>query len=402
MPRIVGGTAHGREIKLPPGEVRPATARVRKALFDYLSKYIAGTKVLDLYCGSGGLGLEALSRGASEAWFVDLSERVIDIARQNARALDLYERSHFLKFDVFRLLRHFEERIDAKFDLILASPPYRIAQPDKLLRAIAESEALLPDGVVCLEYSKHTKFPDPDNYTLDRRKAYGETILDIWDFRPAGSNPQNSSDMFPEIKFSIENALNEIELIPDQRKNALDVLARQIAAQIQEYKRVKLVFICTHNSRRSQIAQAWACTAIQYYNLDFIEVYSGGTEATSFNPRAVKTLIEAGFRIELEDEGTNPVYIVRNSVQDSELRMFSKKFSDSPNPDAGFWAVMTCSAADEACPIVPGAEARFSLPYEDPQEFDGTEQESSVYSERCKQIATEMLCLFSEVNKFLN
>ncbi|MCF7811670.1 16S rRNA (guanine(966)-N(2))-methyltransferase RsmD [bacterium] len=183
MPKIVGGSARGRIIKQPPGKVRPATARARKSMFDYLAEFIKGARVLDLYCGSGGLGLEALSRGAKGALFVDLSERSISTARDNARMLGFWDQSEFICKDVFRFLRQEsrETTLD-KFDMIFASPPYKISEPKQLLDQIFESGLLDENGSICLEYSKHTEHPDSKYFTLDRRKIYGETVVDIWDY----------------------------------------------------------------------------------------------------------------------------------------------------------------------------------------------------------------------------
>ncbi len=187
MLKIVGGKARGRQIKTPPGKIRPATARVRKAIFDYLSGFIHGARVLDLYCGSGGLGLEALSRGAVEAWFVDLSERSIDVAKQNAVTLDMDEQTRFICKDVFRFLRKSVEMETGSFDLIFAAPPYRIAKPKQILESIADAQIIAPDGAVCLEYSRHNDSPESSHFTLDRRKIYGETIIDVWDWNNGGS-----------------------------------------------------------------------------------------------------------------------------------------------------------------------------------------------------------------------
>lgn len=89
-------------------------------------------------------------------------------------------------------------------------------------------------------------------------------------------------------------------------------------------EKAELIFICTHNSRRSHIAQVWAQTAATYYNVPNVVAYSGGTEATAFNPRAVKAMEEAGFKITKTTEGTNPVYEVRFSDDATFIKAFSK------------------------------------------------------------------------------
>ncbi|MDZ7763692.1 MAG: hypothetical protein U5K00_04605 [Melioribacteraceae bacterium] len=144
--------------------------------------------------------------------------------------------------------------------------------------------------------------------------------------------------------------------------------------------------MCTHNSRRSHISQIWAQTAAEYYNIPNVKCYSGGTEATAFNPRAVNAMTKAGFKIEKKDNSDNPVYLVYYSDEKEPVKCFSKVYSDEFNPQKDFAAIMTCSDADENCPVVFGAEARFPIRYDDPKEFDGTELEEEKYDERVEQI----------------
>jgi len=97
------------------------------------------------------------------------------------------------------------------------------------------------------------------------------------------------------------------------------------------------------------------------------------------------------------DESENPRYLVHFPGAEDGIRVFSKKYEDSPNPINNFVAVMTCSDADEACPMVEGAVSRFAITYEDPKAYDGTAEEMARYEERSQQIAREMLFLFSLV-----
>jgi len=185
MPLITSGSARGRKIKLPPGEVRPATSRVKQATFDYLGETVINARALDLYCGSGGLGLEALSRGAEECWFVDLSEKVIAVAQENAATLGFTDRCRFVCQDVFKFLRPAtDSTIEAppRFDLIFVAPPYRIAAPERLLTALAASGLVAEGGCVCLEYARHTAPPHPAQFNLDRRREYGETVIEVWSY----------------------------------------------------------------------------------------------------------------------------------------------------------------------------------------------------------------------------
>lgn len=177
--------------------------------------------------------------------------------------------------------------------------------------------------------------------------------------------------------------------ISDERKEILNQLIDVINNNIK-----KLVFICTHNSRRSQMSQLWARVAADYYSIDGIETFSGGTEATAFNPRAVSALEKMGISFEKSGED-NPVYTFES--KGNKYKYFSKKYDDESNPKDNFCAVMTCSDADENCPYIPGANSRVSLKYDDPKEFDGTELEEEKYLERSMQIATELFYLMSKV-----
>ena len=195
----------------------------------------------------------------------------------------------------------------------------------------------------------------------------------------------------------IDQRRAEFDRIPDERAALLQRLADYVAARRREGRPARLTFICTHNSRRSHLAQLWAREAATRFGLDNVETYSGGTEATAFAPQAVAALRRAGFRIEQTGRGENPVYRIGDPNDAPPQQAFSKVYDQPPNPGAGFCAVMTCAEADAGCPIVPGAAARIALPYEDPKAFDGTRLETEIYDARCRQIAREMVYVFSRV-----
>lgn len=190
---------------------------------------------------------------------------------------------------------------------------------------------------------------------------------------------------------TIKRLAREFESIPAERKHVL----QEITSFIRNNTPASLVFICTHNSRRSHIAQVWAHTAAAYFNLQNVKSYSGGTEATAFNSGAVEALRETGFRIDQASSGNNPRYIVRYSDNHPAFEVFSKRYDDAENPSRDFAAIMTCTHADENCPVVVGAAARISLPYDDPKDFDGTEMEAIKYRERVLEIGREILYAFS-------
>ncbi|HMP14647.1 MAG TPA: protein-tyrosine-phosphatase [Saprospiraceae bacterium] len=181
----------------------------------------------------------------------------------------------------------------------------------------------------------------------------------------------------------------EFDEIDPTRKADLEAISNYIIQKRQAGEPVKVTVICTHNSRRSHMGQLWLEAAAAWYGVAEVHGFSGGTEATAFNHRAVATMQHAGFQIETPDKNNNPRYHVTLSADDSPRILFSKRYDDAVNPAQGFAAVMVCTDADEACPIVPGAEKRFAIPYDDPKHFDDTPQESTKYDERCRQIARE-------------
>jgi 16S rRNA (guanine966-N2)-methyltransferase len=170
--RITGGELGGRRIRAPKSsKVRPTTERVREAVFSILGD-VSGARVLDLFCGSGALGIEALSRGAAEATLVDTHPAA---ARKNLEALELTDRAETVRADVARFLRRAGE---GSYDLVLCDPPYRLAdrltsELDPLVR-----RALAAGGRVMIESS-------PDNplqmtLPLSTERAYGDTMIRIY------------------------------------------------------------------------------------------------------------------------------------------------------------------------------------------------------------------------------
>jgi arsenate reductase (thioredoxin) len=206
-----------------------------------------------------------------------------------------------------------------------------------------------------------------------------------------------SKKILPQLQHTIEKLVSEFNQIPHERKEIIKQLTDFVSHRRKSGQKILLNFICTHNSRRSHISQVWAQTAAHYYGIENVETFSGGTEATAFNPRAVAAMKNAGFEIAAQKEGNNPVYEVKFADDAPALTVFSKKYDDAFNPKKDFAAVMTCSHADENCPLVIGASGRIALTYNDPKDFDGTPQESKKYTERVHEIGREILYAFSQV-----
>ncbi len=196
--------------------------------------------------------------------------------------------------------------------------------------------------------------------------------------------------LYSPLRAYIDARLAEADEIPAERLRALDALADYVAERRAAGEPARLNFVCTHNSRRSHMSMIWFAAAA-HFGLDHVTTFSGGTETTAFNPRAVAAIERAGFRVEKTTDAGNPIYHVRFADDAHALTCFSKVYDQAPNPDAGYAAVMVCGSADRSCPNVPGADRRLVITYEDPKVSDGTKAEAATYDERCAQIAREML-----------
>ncbi len=207
----------------------------------------------------------------------------------------------------------------------------------------------------------------------------------------------------PDLQKYCETLPQEFSQITEERKADLHEIGDFVVKKLKANEPVNLTYICTHNSRRSQFGQVWAKVAAAYYGLNDkqIQTFSGGTEATAFNARAVAALQRICFAIETDKDPKNPNYTVKFSEANAPLKTFSKVYKDQANPQKNFCAVMVCSQADEACPIVYGAEARVSLPYEDPKNSDGRPNETQAYNETCRLIAREAFYVFDYAHKQL-
>lgn len=213
-----------------------------------------------------------------------------------------------------------------------------------------------------------------------------------------------------------------LSAVPADRQDDLKSLASYIAKSIKADGSADVMFICTHNSRRSHFGQVWAAAAAHHMGIQGVRTYSAGTEATAFNPRAIAAVERAGMLVEhipdpilLQQQDTankqlrfvnavdlkNKVMMVTVGKDAKPIFCFSKTIDHAINPTADFGAVMTCSSADAACPTVRGANFRVAIPYIDPKVSDGKPEEAATYDERCLQIATEMLWVMQAVKKQL-
>lgn len=196
------------------------------------------------------------------------------------------------------------------------------------------------------------------------------------------------------------NALKRNTLLED-RKELLLQIAEAIAKEYTKNEVVNLNFICTHNSRRSQISQVWAFLAANYYKLN-INSFSGGTEVTSFHRNTVKTLQKAGFNFQLEDfSHQNPKYNISYSDSRNSLLGFSKLYDDVVNKEP-FIAITTCNNADENCPFIASASHRYHLPFVDPKSADGSSHQEAAYQAVNEKIAAEVGFIFTAVKEIIS
>ncbi len=188
------------------------------------------------------------------------------------------------------------------------------------------------------------------------------------------------------------------DIAPD-RLDRLNDIAAWVQSRLDEGTEISIMFICTHNSRRSHFTQIIAKAIADHNGLAGIHTYSGGTEATAMHPNVVTALTSIGFEVAIQEPGDNPRYAIHYAQGVPPIVAWSKVYTDEVNPKRDFLAVMTCSEADEACPMVFGAAQRVSLPYEDPKKSDGTAQQAEVYLSRATHIATELWYIFSRIQR---
>ena len=236
------------------------------------------------------------------------------------------------------------------------------------------------------------------------RPLMGGLVASMWLAcqAPSTQTTMTLDRLHPSLAQTVESMTDDTVSISQARKSELNDLALWVADMLADSGQVYLTFICTHNSRRSHLAQVWAQVGAEVSGLQGVRTYSGGTEATACNPRTVAAMRRAGFQVAVKDTvrgATNPTYDVSMGKHVAGMACFSKTYTDEANPQQGFGAVMTCSSADRECPLVHGAAARFATPYVDPKVSDGTDEEAATYDARCRQIGTEVLYLMGEVKR---
>ena len=174
--RVITGVARGKNLYTPPGiDVRPTAQRVKEAIFSAIQFHIPGARVLDLFAGSGQMGIEAISRGASSVTFVDGSDESIRTIRKNLESTALVGCAKVTKADSFRFLA----RLQNQFDIIFIDPPYGLGLAKKALRR--SSEHLAPGGFIICETEQKAGMPEKEGgIALYKKYRYGQTDIRIY------------------------------------------------------------------------------------------------------------------------------------------------------------------------------------------------------------------------------
>jgi 16S rRNA (guanine(966)-N(2))-methyltransferase RsmD len=175
--RIISGSARGLKLKAPEGlKTRPTTDRIKESLFNILAPYLLDCRFLDLFSGSGAIGLEALSRGAEKAVFVDSGEESISVIKHNVTAARLMQNAEIMRCDVATAIERLASKGE-KFDLIFMDPPYNKALADMAVKKIAECDILAEDGFIVAEQSTDEAEPVAEGMEVYRIKDYKITKM---------------------------------------------------------------------------------------------------------------------------------------------------------------------------------------------------------------------------------
>lgn len=181
--RVVSGSAKGRPLKSVPGTgTRPTTDKVKEAVFSMIGPYFEGGTVLDLFAGTGGLGIEALSRGMEHGIFIDMDPKSIETIHANLKATRLESQSEVFRNDAERAIKVLAKR-GVLVDAVFLDPPYRMKNADDLLQQMHERSLLQDLATIVIEHESKYEYPDEFGHFFCTRKAlYGESAITIYEY----------------------------------------------------------------------------------------------------------------------------------------------------------------------------------------------------------------------------
>ena len=175
--RIISGSRRGHKLLEFTGQdVRPTTDRVKESVFNIIQSFIPDARVLDMFCGSGALSFEALSRGADSAVCIDTDKRSVDIIRKNASSLKFEDRCEILNMSCMDYVKRAKE----KFDVIFLDPPYNKGFIVPALEAIVENDLLSEEGIIMLESDNTDFYGAIEGLTIYRQRKYGRTFITVY------------------------------------------------------------------------------------------------------------------------------------------------------------------------------------------------------------------------------
>lgn len=178
--RVISGSARGLKLNTPGDDrVRPTTDRVKESMFNIVQDWVYDSQVLDLFAGSGALGIEALSRGASQAVFCDNSLDSIKIIKSNIEKARVADRSQIVSGDFKRCLRDMEAK-NQSFDIIFVDPPYYKGLFEEVLDTIRSCKILKKDGIVIVEHDAKRPIGQVEGLEVYKEKKYGITMLTFY------------------------------------------------------------------------------------------------------------------------------------------------------------------------------------------------------------------------------
>jgi 16S rRNA (guanine966-N2)-methyltransferase len=182
--RVISGTAKGRPLKAVPGTgTRPTTDKVKEAVFSMIGPYFGGGQGLDLFAGTGGLGIEALSRGLDHAIFIDLDKASIQVIHDNLKATGFTGQAEVYRNDAVRALKPLAKR-ELRFDLIFLDPPYRMKHVDAILLQLEQLKLVHNKATVLVEHDALHHYADIiGSFHVRKRALYGETAITIYHFQ---------------------------------------------------------------------------------------------------------------------------------------------------------------------------------------------------------------------------
>lgn len=197
--RVISGAAKGRSLKAVPGMgTRPTTDKVKEAIFSMIGPYFAGGTVLDLFAGTVGLGIEALSRGADGAIFIDMDWKAVEIVRENLKTAGFEEKAEVYKNDASRALKALMKR-ELRFDLVFLDPPYRLKHADQLMLTMQDFGLLNDRAIIVVEHDADHAYPATfGGFSIRRHSVYGETAVTVYDYEHKASTRATDEELEQE------------------------------------------------------------------------------------------------------------------------------------------------------------------------------------------------------------